>query len=78
MLYLLDTEELIKKYRWQVVGEALFTGSDRAVIASFDPRFPMDKRMAVYEYPQEELVKDKDILKIRLLSAVAYVQEWIK
>lgn len=76
MLYLLDTEELIKAYRWQVVGEALFTGKDRAFIASYDPRFPEGKQLAIYEYPTEELAEDKEKLKARLLLAVDLVKEW--
>jgi hypothetical protein len=77
MLYLLDTEELIKAHRWQVVGEALFTESEIAFIASFDPRFQEDKQLAIYEYPREDLARDKNILMARLIAAAALVQEWV-
>jgi len=74
--YLLDPSELWKEYKWQVVGEMLCTGIHRAVIVSFDPRFPEGKQLAIYE-PVDGIEEDIQLLKDRLDKAIEKINGWM-
>jgi hypothetical protein len=76
MLYLLDSEELWKKYRWQVVAESLCSGIDHAYICSYDPRFPLDKALVVHD--TGDLSEDREKLAARIESAVEIIKGMIK
>lgn len=76
MLYLLDSNELWKKYRWQVVGETLCSGIDKGYICSYDPRFPEDKQLVIHD--PGDLSEDREKLKARLIAAEKVISEWLK
>jgi hypothetical protein len=76
MLYLLDSEKLWKKYRWQVVAESLCSGIDNAYICSYDPRFPLDKSIVVHD--PGDLSADREKLAARIESAVEIIKGMIK
>lgn len=74
--YYLYPEELFKKYKWQAIGECYFTGIDKGVICSFDPRMPDDKQLVEYEFdPTEEQYTE---LKYRLKECVYLINEWLE
>lgn len=76
MLYLLDSNELWKKYRWQVVAESLCTGIEKAYICSFDPRFPADKQLVVHD--PGDLSEDREKMIARIDAAVILLKDMIK
>lgn len=76
LLYYLDSNELWKKYKWQVIGEALCTGIHKGIIASYDPRFPADKQLVVHD--PGDISEDIEKLKNRIVEAVILIKDMIK
>ncbi|MBW1853134.1 MAG: YqaJ viral recombinase family protein [Deltaproteobacteria bacterium] len=74
--YLLDSGELLKDYYWQVYGEMLCTGIDKAVICSFDPRMPVGKNLVIVnvEAKNDEL----ENLSVRLNLAVEMIKDMVR
>ena len=75
MSYYLDSEILWGKYRWQTVGHSLCTGIDRAILCSFDPRFPPEKQLVVYD--PGDLSEDREKLRLRIDAAVEIIEGWL-
>lgn len=76
MTYLMDSNELWKKYRWQVVAETLCTGIDKGIIASYDPRFPVEKQLVVHD--PGDLSADREKMIARIDEAVIIIKDMIK
>ena len=75
MSYYLDSEILWGKYRWQTVGHSLCTGIDRAILCSFDPRFPPEKQLVVYD--PGDLSADREKLRLRIEAATEIIEGWL-
>ena len=75
LLYLLDSDDLLKAYYGQVLGESLVTGLRNYALVSFDPRFPDGRKFATVtgEFEPAEIAE----LENRLYEAVALLKEWI-
>jgi len=75
--YLLDAQNLIKDYEWQVYMEMLCTGKDQAYLMSYDPRF----KHAEKQYVMVEIQKDQgkmDTLIERINDCIELLEEWTK
>ena len=73
--YYLDSDLLWNKYRWQVVGQSLCTGIDKALICSYDPRFPPEKQLVVYD--PGDLSADREKLRLRIEAATEIIEGWL-
>lgn len=76
--YLLDSNELIKMYKWQALGHIYNTGLGWCDLVSYDPRFVDDtKKMVSYRFTKEEYKEDLEILGNRLNDAVEIINGWL-
>jgi hypothetical protein len=74
--YWLDSETLLNKYRWQVVGEMLGTGADMAYLCSYDPRMPSEKQMVIVEVERKE--DEVTALYERIQAGIEIIEGWLK
>lgn len=73
--YYLDSQNLMDDYGWQVIGECFCAGLTKAVICSYDPRFPDDKQLVIHRH--EPTIEEFEQLKDRLYLAVELIKEWV-
>jgi putative phage-type endonuclease len=73
--YLLDAQNLIVDYEWQVYTEMLCTGRDKAYLMSYDPRFiDHEKQYVIVEIEAQE--EKMELLKSRLAECIELLEEW--
>ena len=73
--YLLNPQRLFEQYKWQVVGECIALGVNKAVIVSYNPNFKDKFKMCRYDYELDQA--DVEKLIARLESAELKIQEII-
>jgi hypothetical protein len=74
MLYLLDMDEFLKKYRYQIKGQMWASGIDQAYYGSYNPDFPAED---ILSYDSMYLLgEDKDLFDNRIGHAVDLLKEW--
>lgn len=66
---IIDVTELINDYKFQVIGEMIVTGKDRAILASYHPNFEHDKLVHV-ELFLEDMADEYTLLMHRLKESV--------
>lgn len=74
----LEPQTLVDEYLYQVLGEMLVTGKDKAIMASYDPRFPIESRLVIIEITAEQYKDQMDALKERLILSVNELRETFK
>lgn len=72
--YMLDMDEWLKDYGWQLKAQLWITGIDEGYYASYDPRFPDGKSLAYSSYGLTD--EDKDLLENRIGLAVDLIKDW--
>jgi len=75
LLYLLDGNELVKKYYWQCYAHMLATGLDKCDLISYDPRFSDDKKMIIITIEKEQ--SEMDLLQNRLSELVELLESYL-
>lgn len=73
--YLLDSDNLLNDYFWQVYFEMYATGLDLAYLVSFDPRFiDNSKRLVIVKIEKDQEIMGK--LTTRLSECIELLKEW--
>jgi len=75
---LLDPNQLVEQYKWQVLGEMLVTGANKALVASYDPRFPNESKLVMKLVELENYQDDMNLLIERLKEGIKIYKEIIK
>lgn len=73
--YLLDMDEWFKDYGEQIKGQMWITGIHEGYYASYDPRFPDDKKLSYSSYGLTN--EDIDLFDNRIGAAVDLIKSWI-
>lgn len=75
---ILEPQKLVDEYLYQVLGEMLVAGKNKALVASYDPRYPSESQLVTVWVDLADYQDEFELLHSRLREGVQILKDYFK